>query len=381
MTTAAILEVKEGKVRQAVNSFLKDLFDKKVVDAMLVPLAHPAGTNVVQALISDASRVDSADIFAPVMPVNSAKILQAMTRLTPADRKTAVVIRPCEMRAVVELIKLKQIQPDNLLFIVIDCPGAYSVKDYPKFVADKKTSDDFIKSGFNWAGDAMLRAGCQICEYPYPLTADITVALLGLEGKILLQADTPQGEAALKTLGFAMDTDGEVQKRQAFLTKLSQEIKTRRMKFFEKTKEEVGGIEKMTQVFAACIKCQNCRAACPVCYCRECVFISPTFELESEKYLRQSEKKGSIRMPADTLLFHLTRMNHMGNSCVGCGACEEACPNNIPLLKLFQLIGSDVQELFGYVPGRNAEEALPAAAFREKEFEWMGEKHDSAAHH
>ncbi len=376
MSKTAILDVKEGKVRQAVNGLLKDMFAKKVVDAMLVPLAHPAGSNVVQALISDANAVDRADVFAPVMPVNSAKILQAMTRLTPADRKTAVVVRPCEMRAIVELIKLQQVQPDNLLFISIDCPGAYSVKDYPKFVADKKTSDDFVKAGFKWSEDQMLRAGCQICEYPYPLTADITIASLGLEpGKMMVLADTAAGEAALKTLGIALEADSEAaQKRQAALTKLGAEIKERRKKFFAKTREEIGGIEKLTQVFAACIKCQNCRAACPVCYCRECVFISPTFELESEKYLRQAEKKGSIRMPADTLLFHLTRMNHMGNSCVGCSACEEACPNDIPLLKIFQLIGSDVQEVFGYVPGRNVEEPLPASAFREKEFEWMGEK-------
>ncbi|MDP2920407.1 MAG: Coenzyme F420 hydrogenase/dehydrogenase, beta subunit C-terminal domain [Dehalococcoidia bacterium] len=376
MTKSAILEVKEGKTRQAVNSFLKDLFAKNVVEAMLVPLAHPSGTNVVQALISDPSHVDQADVFAPVMPVNSAKILQAMTRLTPVDRKTAIVIRPCEMRAVVELIKLKQIQPANLLFISIDCPGAYSTKDYPKFAAEKKTSDDFVKAGFRWAEDAQLRAGCQICEYPYPLTADITIGMLGLEpGQLLLIADTPRGEEALKTAGFTLETDSATaQKRQAALARFVPEVKERRKKFFEKTKEEIGGIEKLTQVFATCIKCQNCRAACPVCYCRECVFVSPTFELESEKYMRQAVKKGGIRMPADTLLFHLTRMNHMANSCVGCSACEEACPNDIPLLKIFQLTGAEVQELFDYVPGRNVEEPLPAAAFLEKEFQEMGEK-------
>jgi formate dehydrogenase subunit beta len=376
MTKSATLEVKDGKIRQAINGFLKELFAKKVVEAMLVPLAHPAGTNVVQALISDPANLDNADVYAPVMPVNSAKILQAMTRLTPTDRKTAVVIRPCEMRAVVELIKLKQVQSDNLIFIGIDCPGAYSIKNYPKFVSEKKTSDDFIKAGFKWADDAILRAGCQICEYPYPLTADINIGMIGLEpGKVILQADTAQGEAALKTLGFNIDTDSDIaKKRQAALTKLAADVKERRKKFFAKTKEEIGGIGKLTKVFASCIKCQNCRQACPICYCRECVFISPTFELESDKYLRQADKKGGIRMPADTLLFHLTRMNHMGNSCVGCGACEEACPNDIPLLKLFQLIGSEAQELFGYVPGRNVEEPLPASTFREKEFESIGEK-------
>ena len=376
MPTSVMLDIKEGKIREAINGFLKDLFNKKVVDAMLVPLAHPAGTNVVQALISDAAKVDLADVFAPVMPVNSAKILQAMTRLTPADRKIAVVVRPCELRAIVELIKLKQIQPDNLLFLSIDCPGAYSVKDYPKFTGSKKTSDDFVKAGFNWTEDKMLRAGCQICEYPYPLTADITLGMIGLEpGKMALIAETVKGEGVLKTLGFNPEADSEaVQKRQAALVKLAGDIKARRKSFFAKTKEEVGGAQKLSEVFAACIKCQNCRAACPVCYCRECVFISPTFELESDKYMRQSEKKGSIRLPADTMLFHLTRMNHMGASCVGCGACEEACPNDIPLLKIFQLIGSEAQEMFGYVPGHKQDEPLPASTFVEKEFDRMGEK-------
>lgn len=376
MAKSVMLEVKEGRIRQAVNSFLKDLFAKKLVDAMLVPLAHPAGTNVVQALISDAAKIDLADVFAPVMPVNSAKILQAMTRLTPADRKIAVIVRPCELRAIVELIKLKQIQPDNLLFVSIDCPGAYSVKDYPKLAESKKTSDDFVKAGFKWSEDKMLRAGCQICEYPYPLTADITLGSIGLEqGKIAIIAETPKGEDVLKALGLNAEADTEtIKKRQAALTAIAAEIQERRKKFFEKTREEIGGFEKLSQVFAACIKCQNCRAACPVCYCRECVFISPTFELESEKYLRQSEKKGSIRMPADTMLFHLTRMNHMGASCVGCGACEEVCPNDIPLLKIFQLIGGEAQEVFGYVPGKSAAEPLPASTFIEKEFESMGEK-------
>ena len=64
----------------------------------------------------------------------------------------------------------------------------------------------------------------------------------------------------------------------------------------------------------------------------------------------------------------------MGASCVGCGACEEACPSSIPLLKIFQLIGDSVQKLFDYVPGRSLEDELPPVAFREDELEWIGEK-------
>ncbi len=376
MTKSATLSVKDDKIRETVNGFLKNLFAKKTIDAMLVPLAHPAGTNVIQALVTNPAYLDKADVFAPVMPVNSARLVQALTRLTPVNRKTAVVIRPCEMRAFIELVKLKQIQLDKLLLIGIDCGGAYAVNNFPKFTAEKK-SDDFVKAGFKWAEDTMLRAGCQICEYPYPLTADITIGMLGLDPskQILIQADSVKGEEVLNKIGMTLETDSEAaQKRQAAIAKFVIEVKERRKKFFEKTKQEIGGVEKLSKVFAQCIKCQNCRQACPVCYCRECFFISPTFELESERYLSQAEKKGALRMPADTLLFHLTRMNHMGNSCVGCGACEEACPNDIPLLKIFQLIGSETQSLFNYVPGRNVEEALPATAFKEKEFERIGEK-------
>jgi formate dehydrogenase subunit beta len=376
MTKSVTISVKDGKVRETVNSFLKDLFEKKIVDAILVPLAHPAGTNVVQAIVTNPAYLDNADVFAPVMPVNAARLMQSLTRLSPVDRKTAAVIRPCEMRAFIELVKLKQIQTDKLILIGIDCPGAYAVSNYPKFAAEKK-SDDFVKAGFKWTEDTMLRAGCQICEYPYPLTADITIGMLGLEpGKqILIEADSARGEEALTKAGINLETDSEpAQKRQAAISKFATEVKERRKKFFEKTKQEVGGTEKLAKVFAQCIKCQNCRQACPVCYCRECFFISPAFELESSRYLLQAEKKGALRMPSDTLLFHLTRMNHMGNSCVGCGACEEACPNDIPLLKIFQLIGTESQELFNYVPGRNVEEPLPATAFKEKEFEQIGEK-------
>ena len=197
-----------------------------------------------------------------------------------------------------------------------------------------------MKAGFKWAEDTMLRAGCQICEYPYPLTADITIGMLGLDPakQILIQAESAKGEEILNKLGMNLETDSEsAQKRHAAIAKFAIEIKDRRKKFFEKTKKEVGGVEKLSKIFAQCIKCQNCRQACPVCYCRECFFVSPTFELESERYLSQAEKKGALQNASGYTLFHLTRMNHMGNSCVGCGACEEACPNDIPLLKIFQL--------------------------------------------
>jgi len=77
-------------------------------------------------------------------------------------------------------------------------------------------------------------------------------------------------------------------------------------------------------------------------------------------------------MPTDTLLFHLTRMNHMATSCVGCGLCSDACPNDVPVFRLFRLVGAKAQETLGYVPGRSLDEELPLSTFREDEFQEMG---------
>jgi len=59
----------------------------------------------------------------------------------------------------------------------------------------------------------------------------------------------------------------------------------------------------------------------------------------------------------------------MATSCTGCGLCEQACPVNIPLLKLFKLVGCNVQLVFEYEPGRELEEPLPLTTFKEVELE------------
>jgi len=376
MAKSTVLTVKDGQLRQTINAFLQDLLSKKVVGAILVPLVHPAGNNVVPSLVTDPEYLKQADVLAPVLPVNSARIVSAMTRLAPVSKKTAVVMKSCELRALIELVKLKQAILDNLVLIGVDCPGAYSVKDYPQFSAES-TSDDFVKAAWQGKEDPKLRAGCQICEYPIPLTADLTIGLVGvaLDKGLLLQANTEEGEQILEKLGLTGETDNEMaKKREAAVSQLLAEIKKKRQKFFDQTKEEIGGLENLSTVFGPCIKCHNCRIVCPVCYCRECFFDSPTFDLEADRYLGLAEKRGAIRMPVDTLFFHLTRMTHVSASCVGCGCCEEACPNGIPLLKIFQLTGDRVQKLFDYIPGRSLEDELPPAAFREDELQWIGEK-------
>lgn len=364
--------VKDGSVTGALRQLLRQLLDKKVVDAVLVPLELPSKESVVQSLVTQVGALDAANPLAPVLPVTTANIISKITRLASSDKKIAVVARPCELRALIELVKLKQASLENIVLVGVDCFGTYSVPDYKQFAQGAKApGDEFVKGMKAGKADSRLREACQICEWPYPLLADITVGLIGcdFDKELLLLANTPVGEQVVAGLGLP---EAKGDGRQAAVDKLVAGRVKRRDEVFEETLAQTKGLEKLTSIFAPCIGCHNCRDMCPVCYCRECVFDSQTFAFEADKYLDWASKKGALRVPTDTLLFHVTRMNHMGTSCVGCGLCQEACPNDVPVFRLFRLIGSKVQPLFSYVPGRSVDEALPLTTFKEAEFQKVG---------
>ena len=375
MAKRAILEVKEGQAEEALRAFLKKLFDSEVVKALLVPQAVEGGKNVAQSLVTSAESLEGVDPLAPVLPVNSARIVSAMTKMAPPTRKTAVVLRPCEMRALIELVKLKQASLENLITIGVDCFGTYSMSKYAEQASQSDSpTGDFLKKVSEGNEDPDLRIACQVCEYPVPLTSDLTIGLVGLDFDkgILVEANTPAGEEILEKLELG---GGEqlAERREAAVSELLSDRRKKAEEFLDETRKEIAGVETLLSIFSTCITCHNCKTACPICYCKECFFDSPTFEMEADKYLRLADKRGALKMPTDTLLFHITRMNHMGVSCVGCGACEEACPNDIPVFKIFRLVGADLQKLFEYVPGRSLDDELPISTFKEEELTELGE--------
>lgn len=364
METKLALSVKEGDRLAGIREFLSGLLSQKRIASLLVPMQQGHG-KMTMALVSSPEMLKNADPLAPVMTRNAAQIISEMTRLNPPGTKTGVVLRPCEIRALVELVKLKQANLDNLVLIGIDCAGTYSLSDYKSISANKEQQNEAKIDG------SPVRKACLVCEYPAPLNADVVIATTGISG-VIIEACSDTGTALLKDSGLSAADVTDISGRQ---TALSEE-KTRRIaardKLFEQMGKDVTGPDKLLDTLASCVNCHNCRVACPICYCRECFFDSSTFDFEADKYLSWSARKGAIKMPSDTLLYHLTRLNHMAASCVGCGMCSEACPNDVPVFEIFRLVGASVQKGFDYVPGRSLDEEPPMVVFREDELKDIG---------
>lgn len=105
-------------------------------------------------------------------------------------------------------------------------------------------------------------------------------------------------------------------------------------------------MEKWAKLLKRCIKCYGCRNSCPICVCIPC-------KLEDEVWV----DTGSI--PAGMIPYHLIRAFHLSDTCVACGACQEACPVHIPLLALQLSMREILRKNFGYEAGIDPERKSP----------------------
>ncbi len=373
MTTTAKIKVKNRDVLLSLKEFLKSVLQQNYIGALLLPQHLPMKDVVMPTLVTDPKALDGADPLAPSFPMNAAKLLSRLTR-KPSGSTIAAVLRPCEIRAFIELVKLKQGSTQDLILIGADCLGAYGNVDYARMVEKEgaDTTRKFYKnvlSGKNppLEGVQIARA-CQTCEHPIPEGADIIIGLMGvdIDNEIFLEARTIAGQNLLAAL--KLPSAKEPAQRKAAIQTVVDERITNRNQMFDETRELTGNLEKLTQYLAGCVNCYNCRVACPVCYCRECVFVTDVFDHDPSQYLRWAERKKLIKMPTDTVFYHLTRLSHISTACVGCGQCTNACPNNIAVMELFRTVAHVTQKAFDYEAGRSLDEPLPLSVFKEKEF-------------
>ncbi|MFP3880017.1 MAG: Coenzyme F420 hydrogenase/dehydrogenase, beta subunit C-terminal domain [Dehalococcoidia bacterium] len=268
----------------------------------------------------EASRL----VWGPLCVNNLAKYLLDFKNV---PGKVGIILKGCDSRSVVELLKENQIDREKVFIVGVPCTG---IVDREKLLEVMGVSSDemvtvedegesfvvTLKDGKQRVDkEKVLRDECLVCRYPSPVIYDVLV------GK------------PVSSLPWVGDDYSMVKEQEA----LSSEEKA----------------AYWNRELSQCIRCYACRNICPACTCSECIF--------DKKAPRWISKANDV---SENLVYHLIRVFHVAGRCVDCGECERACPMNIPLRSLNEKVEKDLLELFDYVAGVDVDQRPPLTTYQ-----------------
>jgi formate dehydrogenase subunit beta len=360
---ALVLKIKKS-AEQGIKDIFKFMLENRKIAGVFVLKKTNAGS-VHYSLITNKNDIDSCLPLHPFMPANAARLLSIFMQKGPSPEPIACMLRPCELRAFVELVKLEQGSLENIFIISTTCPGVYPIKVFQNNGIEKK-SESYKKSIKTGEILPELRTTCKGCVYFSPYGSDITISLIGND--IDTSCDIFINTEKAKNILTGMDGDiTEEELETKAIISLREKRDIEREKLLSSLPMEYPGLDGLIELFAKCIGCYGCRSACPICYCTLCFFDSNNNESSASVYENEVIKRGAVKVPSNTLFYHLGRMSHIGISCVGCGSCSDVCPVDIPLPAIYIKASRAIQDLYQYLPGEKPDEERPLRMFKEEE--------------
>lgn len=281
-----------------------------------------------QRVLAHPEELQQVNPFKPLMTKNTAKYLPEFLQENP-DSRLGVLLRPCESRALRGKQKRESFPNERLMIISVDCLSTYPEDDY-QWRSKRKGSTERLNTGslqFARQGGIAayrFRSACQACRSPVCQDADINIGVLGLpvRQKIMIQV---RGESTLDHFKIEQSSNEEdsvlFRQRDRIVSRLLQRGSQTRNRLIDNLDSILPrDMDALLDQFEGCGDCRECLDKCPLC----------------DSDYPAKDKRGR---------YQLTDVEQWMISCAGCGMCEQACPNHLPLVTIFasiqgQLTGS-----------------------------------------
>lgn len=346
MNVNRVLEVRDREPLTSLRDFLAGWWEKYQLDAFLLPVELPDGSGVVPQVIEDPQSLESLDPFAPVMSSNAA--IEAIRFIEEhRNGRIAIMLRPCELRAFIELKKRDRLPADSPRLVVfgVDCLGTFSAQDYRQMTQERSSGEvagDVLRNAASGGLHPQeFRLACQMCDWPEPRGADVIIGTLGVASDrnlLLIARDEIVDQAlGLGALSGGLASEYQVSHRETVVGALADMRAGMLRKRLEDMQSDCrfNDMACLLALIANCSLCGNCLKACPI------------YKGEFSDLFQSSEVKSIREAP----LARLVEISHWLASCSGCGMCEAACDRQVPLVLVIAALSHRIRQEMHYTSG------------------------------
>lgn len=242
-------------------------------------------------------------IFTPACVNNLAVYLTKAKKEIPKTGKIGIVVKGCDLKALVGLMGESQLKRGDLHLIGVPCAGVLASTVQPAAALTTET----------------IASKCCDCNFHLPTGCDFVP-------DVKLPPE-PQMES----------------RYGAEIARLEALTPAERWAYWK-------------EQFSKCIKCYACRQVCPFCFCEQCLCDR-----------NKPQMVETTPRPAGNTAWHIVRAMHLAGRCVGCAECERACPMDIPLNLLNRKMAKELKELYDYEAGFEINDKGPLTMFTEKD--------------
>jgi formate dehydrogenase subunit beta len=251
------------------------------------------------------------------MRANAGKIVSEMAHKHPNDHMAAI-LRPCEIRALYEQVRLTGVDLENWLLIGVDCAACFSAQDF-EWRVEKAGSVEALTNevlrNVRQGGIALdrFRPACGMCTKPGSPHEEICIGLLGLPVKdtllIGINDDVILNKLDLDKVCDGLATPELIIQHENMLKAIEERRKHIRARQMSEIAPNLpASVEEFITFLENCQPCTSCMASCP----------------DGEHLITAIQTRtASPDMVMDWL-----------SSCAECGMCEQACPKEVPLVAI-----------------------------------------------